>query len=57
MSYYEVYSQYKGKVFNENAEDVRSAILADSVSIGQFSALLSVGAEKCLEDMAVKAHE
>ena len=57
MSYYEVYSQYKSKVFNENVEDIKSAILADSVTIAQFSALLSVSAEKYLEDMAVKAHE
>jgi len=57
MSYYEVYSQYKSKVFNDNTEDIKSVILADNVSISQFSVLLSVAAEKYLEEIAVRAHE
>ena len=57
MSYYEVYSQYKGKAFNDKQEDIKFAILTDNVSISQFSALLSGSAEKYLEEIAVRAHE
>ncbi|MGA2774858.1 MAG: 2-iminoacetate synthase ThiH [Candidatus Omnitrophota bacterium] len=57
MNYYEVYSQYKGKTFDEKSEDIKSAILTDNVSISQFSALLSASAEKYLEEIAARAHE
>ena len=57
MSYYELYSQYRDKVFGDKQEDIKSAVVTDNLSIPQFSALLSVGAEKYLEDMAVRAHE
>ena len=61
MSYYQVYSKYKGlpleKLFSDiRPSDVAQAINSDEQSENQLLALLSPSAEDYLEDMAQQAH-
>ncbi|MFA5276520.1 MAG: radical SAM protein, partial [Candidatus Omnitrophota bacterium] len=57
MSYYEVYLKYKDKYLNESAENIKSVLSSDNITIREFAALLSTPAEKYLENMAARAHE